>query len=83
MGSELLPKRVPVAQLVKNLPAILEIWVRSLGWEDPWRRKRLPNALQYSGLENSMACIVVYEVAKSRTQLSDLHFTSKGNTGLR
>ena len=24
-----------VAQLVKNLPAIWETWVRSLGWEDP------------------------------------------------
>ena len=24
----------PVAQLVKNLPAMREIWVRSLGWED-------------------------------------------------
>ena len=24
-----------VAQLVKNLPAVWEIWVRSLGWEDP------------------------------------------------
>ena len=24
-----------VAHLVKNLPAIPEIWVRSLGWEDP------------------------------------------------
>ena len=24
-----------VAQTVKNLPAILETWVRSLGWEDP------------------------------------------------
>ena len=24
-----------VAQLVKNLPAILETWVQSLGWEDP------------------------------------------------
>ena len=23
-----------VAQLVKNLPAMGEIWVRSLGWED-------------------------------------------------
>ena len=29
--------------------------------------------LQYSGLENSMDCIV-YGVAKSRTQLSDFHF---------
>ena len=24
-----------VAQLVKNLPATQETWVRSLGWEDP------------------------------------------------
>ena len=24
-----------VAQLVKNLPATQEIWVQSLGWEDP------------------------------------------------
>ena len=24
-----------VAQLVKNLPAMLETWVLSLGWEDP------------------------------------------------
>ena len=24
-----------VAQMVKNLPAVQEIWVLSLGWEDP------------------------------------------------
>ena len=24
-----------VAQMVKNLPAMRETWVRSLGWEDP------------------------------------------------
>ena len=24
-----------VAQLVKNLPAVRETWVQSLGWEDP------------------------------------------------
>ena len=27
--------RFLVAQIVKNLPAMQEIWVRSLGWEDP------------------------------------------------
>ena len=32
--------------------------------------------LQYSGLENSMDCIV-HGVAKSQTQLRDFHFTSK------
>ena len=60
-----------VVQLVKNPPAMWEIWVRSLGWE------RFPGEgkgylLQYSGLENSMDCIV-HEVAKSWTQLSDFH----------
>ena len=30
-----------IAQLVKNLPAMQETWVPSLGWEDPWRRERL------------------------------------------
>ena len=24
-----------LAQMVKNLPAVWETWVRSLGWEDP------------------------------------------------
>ena len=24
-----------MAQLIKNLPAVRETWVRSLGWEDP------------------------------------------------
>ena len=27
------------AQLVKNLPAMWETWVQSLGWEEPWRRE--------------------------------------------
>ena len=29
----------PVAQMVKNLPAIQETWVRSLGWEDPLQKR--------------------------------------------
>ena len=37
----------------------------------PGKGKGYP--LQYSGLENSMAC-VVHEVTKSQTRLSDLHF---------
>ena len=28
-----------VAQRIKNLPAMWETWVQSLGQEDPWRRK--------------------------------------------
>ena len=29
-----------VAQLVKNLPAMQETWVQSLGWEDPLEKGR-------------------------------------------
>ena len=36
-----------VAQLVKNPPAMLETWVRSLGWEDPLA-KGTGYPLQYS-----------------------------------
>ena len=31
-----------VAQLVKNLPAMWETWVQSLGWEDTLEKERLP-----------------------------------------
>ena len=62
-----------VAQLVKNPLAMRETWVRSLSWEDPpGEEKDYP--LQYSGLENSMDCIV-HGVAKSRTRQSNSHFT--------
>ena len=88
-----------------------ETLVRFLGWEDHWRRDRLPTSVffgfpcasagkestcnvghlgsipglgrspregkgylpQYSGLENSMDCIV-HGVAKSQTQPHNFHF---------
>ena len=67
-----------VAQLVKNLPAMRESWVQELGsipglGRSPREGKGYP--LQYSDLENSMYYIV-HGVTKSRTQLSDFHFTS-------
>ena len=55
-----------VAQLVENLPAMWETWVRFLGWEDPWRRERLPTPVFWLGEFPG--------VAKSRTWLSDFHF---------
>ena len=38
-----------MAQTVKNLPAMQETQVQSLGWEDPWRRKRLPTPIFLPG----------------------------------
>ena len=34
----------PVAQLVKNLPAMWETWVRSLGWEDPLEKGKVTDS---------------------------------------
>ena len=62
-----------VAQIVKSLPAMLETWVRSLAWDDPWRRNWLP--LQHSLSENSMDRgawqTVVHGVTKSQTRVRD------------
>ena len=33
-----------VAQMVKNLPAMQETWVRSLGWEDPLEKGKAPHS---------------------------------------
>ena len=67
----------PMAQLVTSPPTMRETRVRSLGWEDPpypRPEKGKPTPLQYSGLENSMDCMV-HGFTKSRTRLSDFHFT--------
>ena len=34
----------PMAQLVKNLPAMGETWVRSLGWEDPLEKGKVTHS---------------------------------------
>ena len=34
---------------LKNLPPIQEIWLRSLGWEDPWKREWQPTPVFLPG----------------------------------
>ena len=38
-----------VAQLVKDLPAIWETWVQSLGWEDPLKKGNVPTPVFWPG----------------------------------
>ena len=38
-----------MAQTVKNLLAMQETWVPSLGWENPWRREWLPTPVFLPG----------------------------------
>ena len=42
-----------IAQLVKNLPAVQETWLRSLGQEDPLEKDMATHS-QFSCLENPM-----------------------------
>ena len=67
-----------IAQLVKNLPAMQETRVQSLGPEDPVG-KEMATPLQYSCLENPMDggawWATVHGVGKNRTQLSDFTIT--------
>ena len=67
-----------VAQVVRNLPAMWETWVWSLGREGRSPGEGHGNPLQYSFLENPMDRGVwqatVHGVAKSQTRLSDKHF---------
>ena len=62
-----------VAQLVKNLPALWETWVRSPGWEDPSEKGK---ATHSSILAWRIPQTTVHSVAKSWTQLNDFYFTS-------
>ena len=61
-----------MAQMVKNPPAMQEPWVRSLGWEDRWRKAWQPT---YSYMENPHGqgdCgLAVHRVAKGQTRLND------------
>ena len=59
---------------VKNLPAMQETVVQSLSGLGRSLGEGKGYPLQYSGLENSMDCIV-HGVAKSQTLLSDFHLT--------
>ena len=59
-----------MAQTVKNLPAMQETWVQSLGWEEPLE-KQMATHSSYSCLGNSMDrgawCTTVQRVATSQT----------------
>ena len=60
-----------MVQLVKSLPAMLETWVQSLGWEDTLEKGTATHSS--SDLEISMDLYIVHGVAKSCTGLSDFH----------
>ena len=55
-----------VAQLVKNLPAVQETWVQSLGWEDPLEKGKATHSSILAWRTPWTVCIVS-GLAKSQT----------------
>ena len=49
-----------VAETVKNLPAMQETQVRSLGKEDPWRKKWLPIPVFLPGAFHGQRSLAAY-----------------------
>ena len=72
-------KQSLMAQMVKNLSAMWEAWIRSLGQEDP-PEKEMANHSSILAWEKPMDrgawWATVHSFAKGRTQLSDQHFFS-------
>ena len=57
-----------VAQLVKNLPAMRDTWVQSLGWEDPLEKGTLEKGMAtHSSILVWRIPWTIYGVAKSWT----------------
>ena len=56
-----------MAQMVKNLPAMQETWVQSLGWEDPLEQEM---ATHSSILAWRIPWTGEHGLAKSQTRLS-------------
>ena len=46
--------------MVKNLPAIWETWVRSLGWKIPWRREWQPTPVFLAGKSHGQRSLEGY-----------------------
>ena len=63
-----------VAQMVKNLPAMQETWVQSLGWEDLLEEGRATHSSILAWripLDRGAWQATVHRVAKSRIELSN------------
>ena len=68
-----------VAQIVKNLPAMRETWVQSLGWKDLLEKGIATHssilAWRITWTEEPNRLCTVHGVTKSWTQLSNFHFS--------
>ena len=63
-----------VAQMVKNLTAMWDTWVQSLGWEDPLEKSMATHSSILAwriSMDRGAWWAIVHAVGKNWTQLSD------------
>ena len=67
-----------VAQTVKNLPAMWETWVQSLGWDDPLEKGTATHSIFWPGEFHGQRSLVDYSSQGSKesdmTERLSLHF---------
>ena len=66
--------RTTMAQMVKNLPAVWETWVQSLGWEDPLEEGMATDSSILGWripTDRGAWRAIVHGVSKSQTRLTD------------
>ena len=69
-----IPRASLVAQMVKNLPAMQETWVQSLGWEDPLKQGMATHSSILAWripMDRETWWATVHVVSKSWTPLSN------------
>ena len=77
MGNQAMTSKV--AQMVKNLPAVQETWVRFLGQEDPLEKGKAPRSRILAGKSNGQRSLVGYSTwghkeSDMTEELTLLHF---------
>ena len=69
-STSLTPGASLVAQMIKNLPAVQETWVQSLGWEDSLQKEMTTHSRTLAWkipLDRGAWWATVYRIAKSWT----------------
>ena len=71
------PRAFLVAQTVKNLPAMQEIWVQSLGWEDPLEKEMATYSVFLPGEPHGQRSLAGYSPrgCKESDTTERVHFT--------
>ena len=85
MKSDMHPRELRAsltAQIVKNLHAMQETQIQSLGWEDPWRREWLPTPVFLPGKFHGQRSLVSTVHGVTALDMTEQLTLSPGSSGV-